>query len=662
MNDQMARNAQIRRNDWINTVQNNPDFSQSKIRKFILIFLAYQHGSILTKHPSLYEFRAKSDKANICNKKYETTVLRAKRLESEHKEAILEKLEYRQDDPLRKYFYRSRQNLNEIQPPVMRYQPRDKMERIKQTIDTNHRVNLEQLNNKMLHFPVFNEDERSKWLTKNGISMDGFKVEKTALWKEIDNNNEAGQMPFQGGLQEIADKLTIRPRMIHKEISQNPFSSVIAKDPWRNKLIQSNSLRSMKTIRASLDCLKQKNNVTFTLPELKIPSSNKGQTQSNDVSLSKSSDGAKNQFFTQSNQNFFIGGAPKVDVSKLKPENNNKNEQETDRSIRTDQLETNTVIQKDTPERKNIHTQSSKKKLKVLKAHRKIVDMGEGYNHTNKNNLHQTQQIKQIFTEWQDNPHLNIQNNDISAFNESYNRNHSTKIEKLTDQHFNKKIYDQKLYFQSAQQKVAREKTHIYEQEKTFDSIKKMQNTFNITDNMFSQSSPSVREYNLKSKRMSVEDLKSEMQKQHLHEYLSQSLIKKTKLTDLANESLSNNNQNQNETTNMTSNISKSNVMRPSQSYKILPGVSPITKDMQSEDNSVLIKLDKTNSNDYSQIRSPNNRYNVMAKLQKPKHLQSTAQLGLNNHNSTNSLIEEKPLDLYKRKKAVAQMLDHFFK
>jgi len=43
----------------------------------------------------LYEFRDKSEKANICNKKYESTVSKAKRLEKEHQEAMLEKLEYR---------------------------------------------------------------------------------------------------------------------------------------------------------------------------------------------------------------------------------------------------------------------------------------------------------------------------------------------------------------------------------------------------------------------------------------------------------------------------------------------------------------------------------------------------------------------------------------
>lgn len=71
-----------------------------------------------------------------------------------------------------------------MQPPL-RYQPRDKMERIKETIDTSSRVNLETLNNKMLHFPVFNEDERRKWITNNGISMDGYKVQNSALWNEI---------------------------------------------------------------------------------------------------------------------------------------------------------------------------------------------------------------------------------------------------------------------------------------------------------------------------------------------------------------------------------------------------------------------------------------------------------------------------------------------
>lgn len=82
-----------------------------RVITFIILsktFVAYNNGTVLVKHPSLIEFREKSDKANILNKKFETSVQRASRIEKEHKNALLEKIEYRDDDPLRKYFYRTR--------------------------------------------------------------------------------------------------------------------------------------------------------------------------------------------------------------------------------------------------------------------------------------------------------------------------------------------------------------------------------------------------------------------------------------------------------------------------------------------------------------------------------------------------------------------------
>ncbi len=72
---------------------------------------------------------------------------------------------------------------------------------------------METLNNKMLHFPVFNEDERGKWLTRKGFSVDGYKVKNTALWDEIQNNCPAGVSLYLGGLKEIGDKLLLRPRV-----------------------------------------------------------------------------------------------------------------------------------------------------------------------------------------------------------------------------------------------------------------------------------------------------------------------------------------------------------------------------------------------------------------------------------------------------------------
>ena len=52
----------------------------------------------------------------------------------------------------------------------------------------------------MLHFPVFNEDHRDKWVSKKSMSYEGYKVEKSTLWKEIHNCNIAGKEPYIGGL------------------------------------------------------------------------------------------------------------------------------------------------------------------------------------------------------------------------------------------------------------------------------------------------------------------------------------------------------------------------------------------------------------------------------------------------------------------------------
>jgi hypothetical protein len=70
------------------------------------------------KHPSLIEFREKSDKTNLYNRRYETAVDKANRIEKELQNAMLEKKLYKDDDPLRKYFLRPREQLVEIHPPL----------------------------------------------------------------------------------------------------------------------------------------------------------------------------------------------------------------------------------------------------------------------------------------------------------------------------------------------------------------------------------------------------------------------------------------------------------------------------------------------------------------------------------------------------------------
>ena len=72
------------------------------------------HGSLLLKHPSQVDFRPPCDKEPMYNRRYETSMDRATRKEIEHKATILEKLNYNENEPNRKYYLRPRDNLLEV--------------------------------------------------------------------------------------------------------------------------------------------------------------------------------------------------------------------------------------------------------------------------------------------------------------------------------------------------------------------------------------------------------------------------------------------------------------------------------------------------------------------------------------------------------------------
>lgn len=89
-----------------------------RVRSFrvllINILLDYEHGSVLLKHPSLYEFRDKSDKIPMYNRKFESSMDRANRIEDENSKAILERLVFDENEPRKKHHLRAREILNEI--------------------------------------------------------------------------------------------------------------------------------------------------------------------------------------------------------------------------------------------------------------------------------------------------------------------------------------------------------------------------------------------------------------------------------------------------------------------------------------------------------------------------------------------------------------------
>lgn len=101
--------------------------------------------------------------------------------------------------------------------------------------------------------------------------MEGYKSTGPALWKETSNNCEPGANPYVAGLKILAEKTIERPRKIYKEISKAPFCSTIPPDQWKNTLVNTNSIRSMKSIQASLNAL----GVGFSKSLSKLPYINK---------------------------------------------------------------------------------------------------------------------------------------------------------------------------------------------------------------------------------------------------------------------------------------------------------------------------------------------------------------------------------------------------
>lgn len=111
----------------------------------------------------------------------------------------------------------------------------------------------------------------------------------------------------------------------------------------------------------------------------------------------------------------------------------------------------------------------------------------------------ETKELKLMFDDWSGKPTgaagMNVLSKDQQSFNNTQNYFFSTKKEEVNDQHISKRIYDQKLYFQSAQNAIVKEKAHINEADRTFDSQKQnssvsyQQNVDSTLNNYRSQNS-----------------------------------------------------------------------------------------------------------------------------------------------------------------------------
>mmetsp|Transcript_21991 Transcript_21991/g.34143 ORF Transcript_21991/g.34143 Transcript_21991/m.34143 type:complete len:155 (+) Transcript_21991:420-884(+) len=151
--------TESRRDQWVEQFRTNPKALNSMMS-----------GSQDTAHPTMFSFRDKSDKANIYVRSYLTSSDRASLQQFRAKQGMLKKMLYKQDDPLRKYFLRPKQDTLE-QRTRLRFQPSSTSERVQEEIHSQHTVDFDHFDLKLYKNPVYKKKQKELWRTKNGFSI-----------------------------------------------------------------------------------------------------------------------------------------------------------------------------------------------------------------------------------------------------------------------------------------------------------------------------------------------------------------------------------------------------------------------------------------------------------------------------------------------------------
>ena len=78
--------------------------------------------------------------------------------------------------------------------------------------------------------------------------------EGEAYWQEVSNSNSPGAEPYETGLEALNDRNIQRHPKNSKNISKE-FNATIGTDPWKSKLPQTQSLRSLAHIQTSFEAM-----------------------------------------------------------------------------------------------------------------------------------------------------------------------------------------------------------------------------------------------------------------------------------------------------------------------------------------------------------------------------------------------------------------------
>jgi len=101
----------------------------------------------------------------------------------------------------------------------MRYQPRDRSERIKDAISSQVRVEFEPTDMTPFNFPTFREKDSAKWKTKLGFSLKDWNAKNKSFQNEVENMQPPAAEPYVDGSEAIGLSMIAREPEKERDVS-----------------------------------------------------------------------------------------------------------------------------------------------------------------------------------------------------------------------------------------------------------------------------------------------------------------------------------------------------------------------------------------------------------------------------------------------------------
>lgn len=171
------------------------------------------------------------------------------------------------------------------------------------------------LNTKMIYYPKWREYSPNKWIASSDfLHSTRAKVQSKAKTSNRNKRTASWKTePYIDGLKALGDRKISREGN-EKEVSQC-FSSVIQRDPWKNRSIYSESIRAEKALESLFE--NQKNNLKLAVTSrlnspFRITNKNlQFQTKGYKVYTTHNNPDAPNHQRSSSTGNAFVVGSPK---------------------------------------------------------------------------------------------------------------------------------------------------------------------------------------------------------------------------------------------------------------------------------------------------------------------------------------------------------------